>query len=243
MSKLKRYLAASSYRFSSFKYLDRQVIEVNDFRELMKLFRWEIEPVLERQDMYDCNFIEDLNERKLRDTETLATVMSNVQPKTALEIGTADGMGTLLLAKNSPSSKIYTVNIPPEEIEEGGRFVTYAPERDAIGSAFKASAYSKNIQQIYANTATWEPNIGTIDFAFIDGCHDTKFVYNDTRKILKHAKKGSFILWHDFNPSLVKKFNWIHSVCKGVDRLCRDGLINGPIFHIKDSWVGIHKVS
>jgi hypothetical protein len=242
MNNLKRYLGATFYKYSTLKFLDRQVLEVNDHRELKKLFRWNIEPVLDRQDMHDCNYVEDLNERKLRDTESIATVMCNAKPKVALEIGTADGLGTLLLAKNSPSSQIYTVNIPPEEIKQGGKLVTYAPDRNEIGSAFKKTSYSKNIHQIYANTAFWEPNIGTIDFAIIDGCHDTKFVYNDTKKILKHAQKGTFILWHDFNPSLVKKFNWIHSVCKGVDRLCQDGLITGRILHIKDSWVGIYQV-
>ncbi|ANE50020.1 class I SAM-dependent methyltransferase [Flavisolibacter tropicus] len=242
MEKLRRYLSATSYKYSTFKFLDRQVIEVNDFRELKKLFRWENDPILDRDDMYNCNYVEDLNERKLRDTESIATIMRNAKPKTAVEIGTADGMGTLLLAKNSPDSQIYTVNIPPEEIKQGGKLVTYAPDREEIGSAFKETPFSKNIHQIYANTAYWEPNIGTIDFAIIDGCHDTKFVYNDTKKILKHAKKGSFILWHDFNPSLVKKFNWIHTVCKGVDQLCRDGLITDRIYHIKDSWVGIYRV-
>jgi hypothetical protein len=242
MNNIRRYLAATSYKYSTFKFLDRQVIEVNDYRELKKLFRWENAPVLDRYDMYDCNHVEDLNERKLRDTESIATVMCNAKPKIAVEIGTADGMGTLLLAKNSPHSQIHTVNIPPEEIKQGGKLVTYAPDRDEIGKAFKKTPFSNNIHQIYANTAYWEPNIGTIDFAIIDGCHDTKFVYNDTRKILKHATKGSFILWHDFNPALVKKYNWIHSVCKGVDRLCRDGLITGRIFHIKDSWVGIYQV-
>src|SRR5215207_7267883 len=110
MNNLRRYLAATSYQYSTFKFLDRQVIEVNDYRELMKLFNWDVEPVIARDDMNNCNYVEDLNERKLRDTECISAVMCNVKPKTAVEIGTADGLGTLLLAKNSPASQIHTVN-------------------------------------------------------------------------------------------------------------------------------------
>lgn len=99
-----------------------------------------------------------------------------------------------------------------------------------------------NITQIYANTAEWEPDIGTIDVAFIDGCHDTEFVYNDTKKVLKYTKPGSFILWHDFNIDLIQKYDWIDSVCRGVEKLYQEGLIKGRIFHIRDSWVGVYHV-
>jgi predicted O-methyltransferase YrrM len=152
-------------------------------------------------------------------------------------------MATVLMAANAPESKIYTVNIPPEEIlaGKGGELTTVALEREKIGIAFRERSLS-NITQIYANTATWKPDIGTIDVAFIDGCHDTEFVYNDTRKVLRQMKPGGFILWHDFNPDLVKKYDWINSVCLGVEKLSREGLIRGRIFHIRDSWVGIYRI-
>lgn len=219
------------------------MIELNGFGELKKVFGWQQDPILDRPDIYSFDYVEDVNERRLRDAESLATVIRNVQPEVALEIGTADGMGTILMSVNSPSSRIYTVNIPPEEIlaGKGGRFTTVALERDKIGCAYRARNLS-NITQVFANTATWTPNIGTIDVAFIDGCHDSDFVYNDTKKILQHMRPGGFVLWHDFNPKLSEKFPWIDSVCRGVDRLCRNGLICGRIFQIRDSWVGIYQV-
>ncbi len=224
--------------------LNHSVIELNNFEELKKVFRWEKDPVLDRPDIYDFDYVEDVNERRIRDAESLATVMRNTNPSVALEIGTANGMATVLMSANAPDSKIYTVNIPLEEIlaGKGGKLTTVAMEREQIGLAFR-DRNLVNITQIYADTATWEPNIGTIDVAYIDGCHDTEFIYNDTRKILKHMKPGGFILWHDFNPGLAKKFGWINSVCLGVEKLCRDGLIRGRIFLIRDSWVGIYKVT
>jgi hypothetical protein len=137
-----------------------------------------------------------------------------------------------------------SLNITPEEIlvGKGGELTTVSLEREEIGSYYRARKLT-NITQLFENSARWEPDIGTIDVVFIDGCHDTDFVYNDTRKILRTMKTGSFVLWHDFDLNLVKKFGWIRSVCRGVDRLYADGLLNGHIFHVRDSWVGICQVS
>jgi predicted O-methyltransferase YrrM len=224
-----------------FFFLEKKVLELNNFVELKKVFRWQQDPILDRPDVAEFDYVEDINERRLRDAESLATVMRNANPRVALEIGTADGMATILMSVNAPQSQIYTVNIPPEEVRagKGGKLTTVALEKDKIGSAYRARNLT-NITQIFANTATWKPDIGPIDVAFIDGCHDTEFVYNDTRKILRHMKPGSFILWHDFNPCLAKKFPWIHSVCR--EKLCRDGLIQGRIFLIRNSWIGIYQV-
>lgn len=228
----------------SLRNLDRSIIPLNNYHELQKVFGWTEEPILDRPDIYDFDYVEDVNERRIRDAESLATVMRNAKPAVALEIGTANGMATVLMSVNAPESRIYTVNIPPEEIlaGEGGKLTTVAIEREKIGIAYRERNLG-NITQIYANTANWQPDIGTIDVAFVDGCHDTEFVYNDTLKVLKHMRPGGFILWHDFNPDLVKKHGWINSVCLGVEKLYRDGLINGRIFHIRDSWVGIYRIS
>jgi hypothetical protein len=78
--------------------------------------------------------------------------------------------------------------------------------------------------------------------AFTDGCHDTDFVYNDTRIVLNKCKPGSIVMWHDFNPNLARVYEWIADVCSGVERLYAGGLITGKILHLQDSWVGLYKV-
>lgn len=223
--------------------LERQVIELNSVSELMKLFSWRRQPLLDRPDVHDFQYVEDANERRLRDAETLATVMGNAAADVALEIGTATGIGTVLMAINAPAATVYTVNIPPDEIASGagGRLTTKALSVDEIGRAYRERGLG-NVVQILANTANWEPEIGTIDVAFIDGCHDTNFVVRDTRKVLDHMRPGGFILWHDFNPALAKKFEWIGSVCNGVEQLCRKGVIRGRILHVRDSWIGVYRV-
>lgn len=240
---IKQAIKALSGLENDYPFLQQNVIVANNIKEVKKAFGWNNDPILDRPDIYDFDYIEDINERRIRDAESLGLVMRNAAPKTALEIGTANGMGTILMAVNAPNSKVYTVNIPPEEIEEGkgGHLITVALERDQIGIEYKKRGIT-NVELIYANTATWNPNIGFIDVAFIDGCHDTEFVFNDTRKVLEHMHPGSFILWHDFNPELAKKYAWIGDVCRGVELLYQKGFIKGRIIHLRDSWVGIYKV-
>ena len=227
-----------------FPNLQHSVIELNNFQELKKVFGWDEDPILDRPDIYDFDYIEDVNERRIRDAESLATVMRNVKPKVALEIGTSTGKATVLMSVNAPDANIYSINIPPEEIisGEGGELTTIALEREKIGIAYRERKLP-NITQIYANTAKWNPDLGAIDVAFIDGSHDAEFVINDTLKILKYMHPGSFIIWHDFNLSLVNNYNWINSVCLGVENLFAKGALKGRVFHIRDSWMGIYRVS
>lgn len=242
-SKIRNIIIEEIKKNCSVSFLYRNVIELNNYNELKKIFSWSENPVLDRPDIYDFEYVEDVNERRIRDAESLATVTKNVKPLVMLEIGTSDGMGTVLLSANAPEAKVYTVNISPEEIiaGKGGKLTTIALEREKIGAAYRERGM-KNVVQIYANTATWNPDIKDIDIAFIDGCHDTEFVYGDTKKILPLMKKGGYIMWHDFNLDLVKKHGWINDVCLGVEKLYKEGLIDGRIYHIKDSWVGIYQV-
>lgn len=222
-------------------WLQRMVIELNSFQELQKVFGWTHGPLIDDPATLEYQFIEDVNERRLRDAEALATVVRNAAAEVCLEIGTGTGRSTALIALNAPTARVYTVNIPPEEFEAGGVLTTMKLEREEIGSYYRERGFT-NVQQIFANTASWEVTIGMIDVAFIDGSHDTKFVIDDTLKVLPHIRRGGFIVWHDFNPALAKKYHWIGSVCQAVDQLVGRGVLRGRIFHVRDSWMGIYQV-
>lgn len=236
-SKLRRLMGME------FPRLESAIVELNNGDELRKVFRWNLEPVLDDPSIHDFEFVLDVNQRRIRDAESLAAVVRNTKPAVCLDIGTSTGHSAALMSINAPDSKVFTLNIPPEEIAsgEGGELTTIALERDKIGSYYRERNLG-NITQIYANTARWTPDIGTIDVAFVDGCHDTEFVYNDTRKVLQHMRPGGFVLWHDFNLDLVRRHDWIHAVCRGVEKLLASGLVCGPVYHIRDSWVGIYQV-
>jgi len=224
-----------------FPLVAANLLEVRSFAHLKKAMGWASDPILEGDHLHAFQYLEDLNDRRLHDAEVIGAACCNGGPACLLEIGTATGRTTALMAQNAPTGKVYTVNIPPEEIAEGGRNVTFAPSREEIGSYYRSKGLP-NIHQILANTARWEPDFGPIDVAYVDGCHDSDFVYNDTRKILKHCRPGSIVMWHDFNPELANVYEWINEVCDGVNRLYADGLVRGRILHLQDSWVGLYKV-
>jgi predicted O-methyltransferase YrrM len=242
MQKLRNY-THKLLRLDSFTHLQSVVIPLNSVGELRKVYGWQQMPILDLPSIHDFCYVEDVNERRIRDAETLATVARNADPKVCVDIGTAFGYSAALIACNAPEAHIFTINIPPEEIPtgEGGCLTTIALDREKIGSYYRKRNLT-NITQLYINTSKWVPSMDSIDIAFIDGCHDSEFVYNDTQKVLKGMRSGSFILWHDFNLELVHKYPSVHSVCSGVERLFRDRILSGRVFHVRDSWIGVHRV-
>ena len=240
-AKARKFLGVEDHRLV---HLQRAVVELDSVEELRKLFGWQSEPILDDPMIYEFASLEDINQRRLRDAECLGTIARNANPKVCLEIGTAEGHSTALIAVNAPQAEVFTINIPPEDVYagEGGVLTTAAFARQQIGSYYRERGLT-NVVQILENSARWKPDIGTIDIAFIDGCHDTDFVYNDTLKILEHAKPGSFLLWHDFNLELIDKKQWIYSVCLGVEKLFADGLLDGAVLHVRNSWIGVYQVS
>ncbi|QWV99035.1 class I SAM-dependent methyltransferase [Geomonas nitrogeniifigens] len=224
-----------------FSFLTANVLTARDFSCLKKALAWDRDPLLEGDHFHEFQYLEDLNNRRLLDAAVIGGACCNGTPRIILEIGTSHGRTTGLIAQNAPEATVYTVNIPPEEIAQGGRNVTFAPSRDEIGSYYREKGLA-NVRQIFANTARWEPDFGPIDVAFIDGCHDADFVYHDTRKVLKRCRPGSIVIWHDFNPELAKVYGWINDVCTGVERLYADRLLTGRILHLQDSWTGLYLV-
>ena len=216
-------------------------LTVRSVAMLRKAFGWTKESHLIGDHLEKFDYLEDLNDRRLRDAEIIATVCANFPARNIVEIGTAAGRTTALMAVNAPEATIHTVNIDPADIAKGGRFTTYAPSLDEIGLEYRNLGL-KNIRQILANTANWCPDISPIDIAFIDGSHDADFVCNDTRLLLKHAVPGSILMWHDFAPDLCRVYPWIAEVCLGVEHLYRKNLIQGRILHVQDSWIGLYCV-
>ncbi len=219
-----------------------KVLEVEDLPSLLQALGWSKRPALESfPHLEQFQHLTDINQRRLRDAEVIAAACCNAGQQHILEIGTSLGQTTALMALHAPGATVHTINIPPEEIQEGGKLITYAPTVQHIGSYYRERG-CKNVRQILANTANWQPDIPRIDVAFVDGCHDADFVYNDTAKILPFCPKGSIMLWHDFSPVLVSVYDWIGDVCRGVARLYANGLVTAPILHLKNSWVGLYRV-
>ncbi len=220
----------------------RHTRTVRDLEALSIAMGWRQAPALSGDYLHEYANDLDLNRRRLRDAEVIGAACANSDARLLLEIGTAHGRMTAIMAQNAPRGVVHTVNIPPEEINEGGKRTTFALTREEIGSYYRQLGLG-NVRQILANTANWEPDFGPIDVAFIDGCHDADFVYHDTRKVLARSRPGTIILWHDFCPPLARAHDWIEQVCIGIDRLLCRRLLRGRILHLQDSWIGLYRVT
>lgn len=211
-----------------------------DYIEFFKLWGWDKEPNLSYLPTLAYRYPEDLNDRELRDAETLMSLCCNTVNAAALEIGTSTGLTTLGMALNAPDATIYTVDIPRSEAVsgKGGKLITHILEPESVGYHYR-QAQVANVQQIFANTITWEPDLPPLDLAFIDGCHDREVVYQDTLKVLPFIKPGGFIAWHDANPLLKAVFSWIGEVCAALNDLIQDGVLSGRLFCVRDSWTTI----
>lgn len=232
-SKMKNFLNINDFK-NIFKNLST-FNTVEDFRRYMK---WKEKPQLLEVETEERDLLVDINNRRLIDAEIISYICKNMLPRNCLEIGTSYGVTTARMAVNAPQAKIYTVNIPPEDFEKGGKLTTHRLTKEGIGRFYREKGL-KNIHQIYADTADWLPQIPPVDIAFIDGSHDAEFVYNDTIKVIKALNKGSFLLWHDFNPDLHKRYNWIYAVMQGIEYLYEDNILKGDIYHVRNSWICI----
>src|SRR5258705_6734046 len=99
-------------------HLEKNVIELNDVSELRKVFGWQSEPVLNDPAIYEFDYVEDVNQRRVRDAECLATVVRNVRPAVCVDLGTSTGHSAACMAGNAPDARIFTVNIPSEDIRD-----------------------------------------------------------------------------------------------------------------------------
>ena len=218
----------------------------NDIEELKKYFGFTKSGTILETDIFKEENETDVNSRQVRDAEVLTTIAKNMDGN-CLEIGTSSGRGTFKLATNT-NGIVYTVNALPEQIS--GNFVTHAMKKEQIGSYLLQKGI-RNYVQIYENSMSWKlPSefLNSMNVVFIDGCHDTEFVYRDSYNTWDSLKNGGFMIWHDFNPDLRGRFDWINSAMKGVEgfqKMFRKDLPDGAlqVFHLKHSFMGFMRMA
>lgn len=217
---------------------------VDNLQEFNAVFGFNVDGILLDPTIDEIETPCDLNGRKRRDAEVLATIAAN-NSGDCLEIGTSFGHGTHKIATNiHGAGTVYTVNVLPEQIGSDEKLVTHLLKREDIGSYFRGRRID-NIRQIYANTMDWRipSEVDHLVMGFIDGNHDTEAVHSDTLLIYDRIKDGGFIVWHDFSPLYRPQFEWIDCVMKGVERSLEELGIDAEIVNLKHSWMGVLKKS
>lgn len=209
--------------------------------EMRQFFGFKQEGRILETDLHIVRNATEVNGRQLHDAAVLTILAANLQGN-CLEIGTHVGKGTYKIATNT-NGTVYTVNALPEQIT--GKLITDSLKKDQIGS-FTTEKGIKNIHQFYADSMTWEiPEcVNNLSMAFVDGCHDTEYVYSDSKKVFGRIRPGGFIVWHDFNPDYRNNpaFSWIKDCMAGVERFCSEMKLN-RVFHLKNSYMGFYQIS
>jgi predicted O-methyltransferase YrrM len=141
----------------------------------------------------------------VEELECIAKIVKHNQPKTIFEIGTFDGRTTMNMAHNAPDSKIYTLDLPAKDIHKTEYRIKTADlrfiKKEVSGARFIGTKYEKQIEQIYADSASFDYSSmeNSIDLIFIDGSHAYDYVINDTKIAMKLLRNGKgTIIWHDY---------------------------------------------
>jgi predicted O-methyltransferase YrrM len=153
----------------------------------------------------------------------LGAIANYVNAKKVLEIGTADGNATLLLAANvGEGGTVVTVDLPLDfelakqdslAYPDGDLNLT---SRGEVGRQYRGQAVSRCISQVYGDSAKidWNELGGPFDLIFIDGCHTEAYVRSDSQNALKHLAEEGVIVWHDYG--MIPEVSYV------VDQLARE---------------------
>lgn len=146
-------------------------------------------------------------EKEFDDYSVIMSVIASRRPSLILELGTAHG-NTVANICNLCDAQVYTLNALPDQIS--GNKITFTLDKDEIGIIYREKGYSDRVIQIFENTLNIDfrhyLKKKSVDFVFIDACHDSDFVVNDFLKIRPLLTDSAIVLFHDTNPQIEKHY-------------------------------------
>ena len=168
------------------------------------------------------------------DVMPLLSLVDTLSPKVVLELGTAHGATVANICAIS-EARVYTVNALPEQME--GTLVTFALDKDEIGSVYRDNGFSDRVTQVYENTKgiNLEKYLkgANVDLVIIDACHDADFVINDFFSVTRVIHPGTIVIMHDVHPSMKGHLLDSYLACMYLRKLGYN------IKHISSTWWAI----
>jgi predicted O-methyltransferase YrrM len=143
---------------------------------------------------------------------------------TCVEIGSFEGRGSLLIAQllcKHEASKLYCIDPLDDDYVKGDERMAFL-NRACEGQRARFYNNVKNVPSIVLLEGTSDTTIphiadGSVDFVYIDGDHSPEQVYKDAVTILSKLKKGSVILFDDYEWNM----NGMKTAV-GIDRFLRE---------------------
>lgn len=136
-------------------------------------------------------------------TLVLAVLSQALDCRTIFEIGTYRGETAWLLAHNSPSAHVFTLDLPGLDAAQRVKLELTDPEYFTHwerGRRFGATPEASRITQLYGDSATFDfsPYYGRMDLVYVDASHSYSYVRSDTEAALKMITPRGTIVWDDY---------------------------------------------
>ena len=135
-------------------------------------------------------------------------IISEINPKTILELGTCCGFSSSYMSFFAPNSKIYTIEGSPNIAE-------IAKENHRFFGLSNVSVFVGRFDIVLPKLLE---EISPIDFAFVDGHHDREATLSYFKQILPFMAKGGVMLFDDITWSEGMKEAWREIVDFGVHK-------------------------
>ncbi|WP_371347710.1 class I SAM-dependent methyltransferase [Ancylobacter sp. IITR112] len=131
-------------------------------------------------------------------TYELASILSIVlarSPQCFFEFGTFDGRTSLNVLRNSPSTQVVSIDLPPGDV----KLPDQKKVGNLIGEEFRGD--DGRFTQLLGNSLRFDftPFHGSVDVVFIDAGHSYACAIADSRSACRLiGERGGVIMWHDY---------------------------------------------
>ncbi|MFC1850237.1 class I SAM-dependent methyltransferase [candidate division CSSED10-310 bacterium] len=140
----------------------------------------------------------------------LAVLVRVNQPWAIFEIGSYEGLGSLVMCNNCFNQILYSLDLP-DSAEHNVILSQFASKHQSINSRYESGKYFRiirpevQINQLFGDSwnFVFSSYHDLIDFFFIDGAHTYQYVLKDTISALRCTRAGGMIVWHDVTNSQV----------------------------------------
>lgn len=148
----------------------------------------------------------------ISDLAALAALARKKRPKRIFEIGTFEGLTTVIFAKNAGMGAfVYTLDLPHDrkELPRTKRSYTAHSIAEPYTSGYLIDKFGVREQSraLFGDSALFDfqPYHGQIDLFFVDGAHTEDYVALDSCHAFECLAPGGWVLWHDcFTPQVMK---------------------------------------
>jgi predicted O-methyltransferase YrrM len=137
------------------------------------------------------------------DLAALAVLARKKKPAHVFEIGTFEGLSTVVFAKNAgPACRIATLDLPADrDVPRTKRSFEAQSVSGEYRSGRLIDAYDcgAQVERLYGDSALFDfsGHENTVDLFFVDGAHTRDYVLKDSLTALRCVRADGWVVWHD----------------------------------------------